>query len=45
MTYIPQFEEKDNGSTADSAIDVSKEHGDEETWVKCLAEGQLAAAS
>ncbi|WKY16799.1 hypothetical protein Q1695_001426 [Nippostrongylus brasiliensis] len=33
VTYIPQFEDKDNGSTADSAIDVSKEHADEETKV------------
>ncbi|VDL74672.1 unnamed protein product [Nippostrongylus brasiliensis] len=40
VTYIPQFEDKDNGSTADSAIDVSKEHADEETWVKCQPEAE-----
>ncbi|RCN37278.1 hypothetical protein ANCCAN_16843 [Ancylostoma caninum] len=33
VTYIPQFEDKDTGSTTDSAIDVSKEQADEETKV------------
>ncbi|ETN68996.1 hypothetical protein RB195_025957 [Necator americanus] len=33
VTYIPQFEDKDTGSTTDSAIDVSKEQADEETHV------------
>uniref|UniRef100_A0A1I7WWZ2 PRELI/MSF1 domain-containing protein n=1 Tax=Heterorhabditis bacteriophora TaxID=37862 RepID=A0A1I7WWZ2_HETBA len=29
VTYIPTFHDKDNGSTTDSAIDILKEHPDE----------------
>ncbi|KJH42177.1 CRAL/TRIO domain protein [Dictyocaulus viviparus] len=38
VTYIPQFEHKDSGSSADSAIDISKEHSSDETWRRAFTE-------
>lgn len=37
VTYLPPFENKDSVSTADSAIDISKERAEDEGFVILLS--------